>query len=75
MFTLRNVLLTAHILVAIFTIGWLIMDAIVLPGAIRSGQAGADRFAGSVAKKVGPASSLVLLLGIWLVLRDGDDAY
>ena len=73
MFNFRNVLLTLHILAAILIIGWLAMQSMVIPGAIRRGQAGAVRFGASLSRKIGPASSVVLLLGIWLVLRDGDD--
>jgi hypothetical protein len=71
--TLRNVLLTAHILFAILTIGWLMTQAMVMPGAIRRGNAGAVRFGVQVAEKLGPAAGVVFLLGIWLVLRNGDD--
>jgi uncharacterized membrane protein len=77
MLDLRNVLLTAHILVAMLTIGWLAMHGMVLPRIIRGGpeNAGFVRASVSVSEKVGPLSGLVFLLGIWLVLRDGDDAY
>ena len=73
--TLRNVLLTAHILTAILTIGWLAMQSMITPGMIRRGPASAAyvRASAEAAKKIGPASVLVFLLGIWLVLRDGDD--
>jgi hypothetical protein len=71
--TLRNVLLTAHILVALVTIGWLVTQAMLMPGAIRRGNAGAVRFGASAAEKIGPAAALVFLLGLWLVLRSGDD--
>jgi hypothetical protein len=73
MFNLRNVLLTAHILAAIVTIGWLSMQAMVIPGAIRRAQGPAVRFGATVARKVGPMASIVFLLGIWLVLRDAND--
>jgi uncharacterized membrane protein SirB2 len=72
-FNLRSVLLTAHILTAMVTIGWLVTQAMVMPGAMRRGHAGAVRFGATVAAKLGPAASSVFLLGIWLVLRDGDD--
>ena len=71
--TLRNVLLTAHILVAIVTIGWLMMQAMLTPRAIRSGNAGAVRFGVSAAEKIGPLSGLVFVLGLALVLRQKDD--
>ncbi len=70
---LRNVLLTLHILVAILTIGWLAMQAMLLPRVIRSGNAGAVRFAMSASEKVGPLSALVFVLGLWLVLRQKND--
>jgi uncharacterized membrane protein SirB2 len=72
-FTLRNVLLTLHILFAIVTIGWLITQAMLMPGAIRRGNAGAVRFGASAGEKLGPASVVVFLLGVWLVLRQADD--
>lgn len=77
MLDLRNVLLTAHILAAMLTIGWLAVHGMFLPRIIRGGpeNAGFVRGAAEVAAKVGPLSGLVLVLGIWLVLRDGDDAY
>lgn len=75
--TLRNVLLTAHILVAILTIGWLAMQSMIVPGMIRRGpsSAGYVRASAGVAKKLGPASGLVFLIGIWLVLRDDEDLH
>ena len=73
MWNLRNVLLTLHILVAIVTIGWLMLDAMVLPRAIRAGQAEVVKFAGGIAQKVGPIAGLVLVFGVWLVLRDAHD--
>lgn len=74
---LRNVLLTAHILVAMMTIGWLALQGLVVPGLIRKGPANAAyvRTSSDIAAKVGPSSALVFALGIWLVLRDGDDPY
>jgi uncharacterized membrane protein len=73
----RNVLLSAHILAAILFIGWLAMQGIVLPAMIRRGPENAAfvRSACTVSAKAGPATSLVLLLGVWLVLRDRHDAY
>lgn len=72
--TLRNVLLTAHILAAILTIGWLAMHSMVVPGMIRRGpeSAGFVRAGAELGKKVGPASGVVLLLGLWLVFRADD---
>jgi uncharacterized membrane protein len=73
--TLRNVLLTAHILTAILTIGWLAMQSMVMPGIIRRGPsaAGFVRASSDVAKKVGPSSVIVFLIGLALVLRQKDD--
>jgi hypothetical protein len=71
--TLRNVLLTAHILVAIVTIGWLAMTSMVAPAAIRRGDLPVLHFIGSVASKVGPLAGLVFVLGLVLVLRQKDD--
>lgn len=71
--TLRNVLLTLHILVAILTIGWLAMQSMLVPRAIRSGNAGAVRFSVGASEKLGPAAGLVFVLGLWLVFRGGED--
>ena len=67
---MRNILLTLHILLAILVIGWLAMQSMVVPGMIRRGNAGYVRGAATVAKKVGPMSGLVFLVGIALVLRN-----
>lgn len=71
MWNLRNVLLTLHILAAIVTIGWLATQSMIAPGIIRRGPANAAwvRASANFSKKFGPMSSLVFLLGIWLVLR------
>lgn len=71
--TTRNLLLTAHILVAIVTIGWLAMQAMLMPRAIRSGNAGAVRFGSGAAEKIGPIAGLVFLLGLALVFRQKGD--
>lgn len=71
--TTRNLLLTAHILVAIVTIGWLAMQSMLMPRAIRDGNAGAVRFGSRAAEKLGPIAGLVFLLGLALVLRQKDD--
>ena len=73
--TLRNVLLTAHILAAILTIGWLAMDSMIVPGMIRRGPESLSyvRASAATAKKVGPMSGLVFVLGLALIFRDGDD--
>lgn len=73
--TLGEILLTAHILTAILTVGWLAMQAMIVPGMIRRGPSSAGYLRGSAnaAKKIGPASGLVFLLGIALVLRQKDD--
>jgi uncharacterized membrane protein len=75
MFNLRNVLLTLHILFAIVVIGWLVMQAMLVPGMIRRGPESAGWVRGSAdfAKKIGPMSTIVFFIGIWLVLRNGDD--
>jgi uncharacterized membrane protein len=70
---LRNVLLTLHILTAIVTIGWLAMQALLMPGAMRRGETAFVRFGAKTAERVGPAAVLVFLLGIWLVLRQSND--
>ncbi|HWL38207.1 MAG TPA: hypothetical protein VNQ77_18615 [Frankiaceae bacterium] len=70
---MRDVLLAAHILVAIVTIGWLAMQSMLVPRAIRDGNAPVVRFANAAAEKIGPLSGLVFLLGLVLVLRRKDD--
>jgi len=73
--TMRNVLLTAHILSAVLIIGWLAMQSMVIPGVIRRGPSGAGfvRASADLSKKIGPASFLVFVLGLALVLRQKDD--
>ncbi|HEV2889270.1 MAG TPA: DUF2269 family protein [Frankiaceae bacterium] len=71
--TLRNVLLTAHILVALVTIGWLAAQSMLIPRAIRTGNAAAVRFSIAAAEKLGPTAITVFLLGVWLVVRQKDD--
>ena len=70
--TFHNVLLTAHIFFAIVVIGWLAMSSMIVPGAIRKGPENANfvRVAGQSAKKIGPTSVVVFLLGIWLVIEN-----
>ncbi|MDQ1713591.1 MAG: putative integral rane protein [Frankiaceae bacterium] len=69
----RNVLLTLHILFAIVTIGWLATQALLMPGAIRRGEAAFVRVGAKAAERFGPAASIVFLLGLALVLRDKHD--
>jgi uncharacterized membrane protein len=69
----RNVLLTLHILFAILTIGWLATQALLMPGAIRRGEAAFVRIGAKAAERFGPAAVVVFLLGIALVLRVKDD--
>lgn len=71
--TTRNILLTAHILFAIVTIGWLVTQSMLVPGAIRRGNAGAVRFAATAGERLGPVAIVVFLLGIALVLRADED--
>lgn len=71
--TMRNILLTAHILFAIVVIGWLAMQSMLMPGAIRRGDAGAVSFGARAGEKIGPASIVVFLLGIALVMREKPD--
>jgi len=71
--TFHHVLLTAHIFFAVLIIGWLAMNSMIVPGAIRKGQAGFVAYAAGMSKKIGPTSTIVFFLGIWLVLRDKKD--
>lgn len=49
------------------------MQSMVMPRAIREGNAGFVRFGSGVAEKLGPVAILVFLLGLALVLRQKDD--
>lgn len=71
----RNVLLWLHILVAMVTLGPLILFDVMGPLAIRAGNVGAVRFIHSCATRVGPLTILIALLGLVMVFRDGDDIY
>jgi uncharacterized membrane protein len=75
-FTVQRLLLALHILFAILLVGWLATQTMIVPGAIRGGpeNAGFVRAAGNYAKKIGPASGVVFLLGVALVINS-DDAY
>jgi uncharacterized membrane protein len=70
---MRNVLLTAHILFAIVVIGWLAMQSMLIPGAIRRGNAAAVRFGATAAERLGPVAAVVFLIGLALVLRAKND--
>ncbi len=69
--TFDEVLLTLHILAAILLIGWLAMQAMILPALIRRGPSAVEalRFSATNSKKIGPLSSLVFVLGFVLVIR------
>ena len=71
----RNVLLWLHILVAMLTLGPLVLYLMLMPGLVRSGNVEPLRFWGKVAKPLGPLTMLIALLGIALVLRSDDDPY
>ena len=67
----RNVLLWLHILVAMVTMGPLIMFDVAAPMAIKSGNAAATRFIAGLAKKLGPATMLIAIFGLALVGEGG----
>ncbi|HVF19801.1 MAG TPA: DUF2269 family protein [Mycobacteriales bacterium] len=67
----RNVLLWLHIVVAMVTMGPLIMFDVAAPIAIKSGNAGAARFVAGLGKKLGPGTMLIALLGLALVGEGG----
>lgn len=71
----RNVLLWLHILVAMVTLGPLVLFDMVVPATVRSGNVGAVRWVARRNKVLAPLTAVVALLGIALVLRDGDDPY
>lgn len=71
--TTYRILLTLHIVFAILTIGWLATQALLMPGAIRRGEAAWVRVGAKAAEKFGPLASVVFLLGLALVLRAKDD--
>ena len=68
---MHQVLLTAHILAAIVTIGWLNVTALLAPSVIRRGDLPVLGVMGMWAKKIGPVGSVVFLLGLWLVGEGG----
>ncbi len=71
----RNALLWLHILVAMVTLGPLILFDVLGPAAIRAGNAGAVRFIHTCADRLGPMTILIAILGLVMVFRDGDDIY
>lgn len=71
----RNVVLWLHIAVAMVTLGPLVLFDMVVPATVRSGNVGALRWLERRTRVLGPMTAIVALLGIILVLRDGDDPY
>jgi uncharacterized membrane protein len=69
MFTTRNVLLYLHVIVAFLTLGPLILFDMITPGVVRRGDVGAVRLVVRLTSRLGPATGLILLLGIALVAR------
>jgi uncharacterized membrane protein len=69
------VLLWLHIVVAMITLGPLVLFDMVVPGTVRSGNAAAVRWLSRRVHMLGPVSIVVALLGVALVLHDGDDPY
>ena len=74
--TARNVLLALHIALAVAVIGPLVLFDLVAPALVRKGREALPvlRWIHGSSRVLGPAVSLVFLLGIVLVLRDGKDA-
>ncbi|HVE64802.1 MAG TPA: DUF2269 family protein [Mycobacteriales bacterium] len=75
MVNIRNVLLWLHILVAMVTLGPLILFDVLGPAAIRAGNVGAVRAIHSWAGRLGPMTVLIAVIGLILVFRDGDDIF
>ena len=71
----RNLVLWLHILVAMVSLGPLVLFDMVVPGTVRSGNAGAVRWLSRRVHVLGPVTVLVALLGIVLVVRDDHDPY
>ena len=67
----RHVLLWLHIVVAMVTMGPLIIFDVATPVAIRSRNVGAVQFMGSWSAKLGPATALLPILGLALVAEGG----
>ncbi len=68
--TTRNVLLWLHIVVAFVTMGPLILFDMVTPPAIRAGNTGFVRWLADKGARLGPATVLIAVLGISMVVRD-----
>ena len=75
MFNARNVILWLHIIAGFLTMGPLILFDVVMPDAIRKRKTGLVRGIADLAKPLGPMTMLIAVLGIVLVLRNGDDPY
>lgn len=71
----RNLLLWLHILVAMLSLGPLVLFDMLVPGTVRSGNAATVRWLARRTRVLSPLTLVVALLGVALVLRDGDDPY
>jgi uncharacterized membrane protein len=69
----RNVLLFLHIVVAVVTMGPLLLFDMIAPKLIRSGDAGAVRLVERMTNRLGPATVAIAVLGVIMVIRH--DAY
>ena len=67
----RNVLLWLHIVVAMVTMGPLIMFDVAGPIAVRNRNVAGIRFVEGVAQRVGPATLLIPILGLAMVAEGG----
>lgn len=67
----RNVLLWLHIVVAMVTLGPLILFDVLSPLAVRSRDVAVVRHIEAVSAKVGPATILIPILGLALVGEGG----
>ena len=71
----RNVVLWLHILVALVSLGPLLLFDMLVPSTVRSGNTAVVRWLSRRVHVLGPVTVLVALLGIVLVVRDDNDPY
>lgn len=72
----QNTLLVIHILLAVVLLGPLIVNVLLLPGVIRSGQEGLAtlKWIHKLSAVLGKATVLILLLGVALVVHSDKHA-
>jgi len=71
----RNLVLWLHILVALVSLGPLLLFDMLVPATVRSGNTAVVRWLSRRVRVLGRVTVLVALLGIVLVVRDDHDPY